>query len=246
MRKPLSSDGTKPVGIIVNKNPEIPEIIIRNTTHHLMRWFKYAKRTPYQLTMRSNVALNHWKNLKRPWAFSVGLCTRRIDAHIAGVSVNATKAEMTTDTAIVNANCRYNTPLMPLRKPTGTNTDASTQATPTTGPCTFCIAIMVASRGDLLLYLISYSTASITTIASSTSKPIANTMANNVSVLIEKLSTLKQANVPSRDTGTASSGINVERPLCRNKYTITATNSKASMKVIITSSIEAFTNFVLS
>ena len=73
MTKPLSSDGTKPVGMMVNKNPEIPEIIIRKATLHLMRRFKCTRRIPYQFVMRSKARLNCWKNLKMPFGFSVGL-----------------------------------------------------------------------------------------------------------------------------------------------------------------------------
>ena len=42
---------------------------------------------------------------------------------------------------------------------------------------------------------------SITTIASSTTMPVASTMPNSVSVLIEKPNTLTNANVPTSDTG---------------------------------------------
>ena len=153
---------------------------------------------------------------------------------------------MATEIAIVKANCRYRMPLMPLKKDTGTNTAANTQATPITGFCTFSMAIIVASLGFLLLYLISYSTASITTIASSTRSPIANTMAKRVNVLIVKSSTWKSAKVPSKDTGTAIKGIKVDRPLCKKRYTIKATSNNASMKVSITSLMDSRTKFVLS
>ena len=75
---------------------------------------------------------------------------------------------------------------------------------------------------------------------------MAKTMANKVRVLMEKSKIVKQAKVPSSDTGTAINGISVDRPLWRNKYTIAATRSSASIKVWITSLIDADTNFVLS
>ena len=82
--------------------------------------------------------------------------------------------------------------------------------------------------------------------ASSTTKPIANTIANNVSVLIEKSRITNAANVPISDTGTASSGINVARQLCRKIKITNTTSSNASINVCATSSIEARIKSVLS
>ena len=54
---------------------------------------------------------------------------------------------------------------------------------------------------------------SITTIASSTTMPVASTMAKSVSVLIEKPSRWTNANAPISDTGIVSVGISVARQL---------------------------------
>ena len=148
--------------------------------------------------------------------------------------------------AIVKANCLYKIPVIPPINATGMNTAANTKAIPTTGPCTFFIAAMAASFGDKPLYFNSYSTASTTTIASSTTRPIANTIANSVNVLMEKSNNTNAPNVPSNDTGTAIIGINVERQDCKNTYTTMSTSNKASKNVCSTSLIEARTNFVLS
>ena len=75
---------------------------------------------------------------------------------------------------------------------------------------------MVASRGDRPSLGMIRSTFSSTTIASSTTMPIASTMPNSVSVLIEKPNSSMPANVPISDTGTASIGISVARQFCRN------------------------------
>ena len=131
-------------------------------------------------------------------------------------------------------------------KATGTNTATNTKAIPITGPCTFSIALIAASFGGKPLYFNSYSTASTTTIASSTTRPIANTMANNVNVLIEKSSNTKAPNVPSKDTGTAIIGMIVDLQDCRNTYTTIRTSNNASTKVCSTSLMEALTNLVLS
>ncbi len=169
-----------------------------------------------------------------------------ISAHSAGVSVSATSADRPVDTATVIANCWYMTPAMPPRNATGTNTAARISAIATTGPLTSSIARMVASRGLSLLACMWCSTASTTTIASSTTMPIASTMPNRVSVLMVKPSNVNAAKVATSDTGTASIGISVARQLCRNRYTTTSTSSSASKKVCTTSCSEAFTKIVLS
>src|SRR5690554_5689621 len=58
-------------------------------------------------------------------------------AHMAGVRVSATIPEITTDTAIVIANCRYSSPLRPPSKATGANTATSTRVDDTTAPETW-------------------------------------------------------------------------------------------------------------
>lgn len=50
------------------------------------------------------------------------------------MSVRATTAENSTDTATVRANCLYNSPVMPGMNAIGTKTAASTSAIATTGP----------------------------------------------------------------------------------------------------------------
>ena len=82
--------------------------------------------------------------------------------------------------------------------------------------------------------------------ASSTTKPIAKTIANNVSVFIVKPKTVNAANVPSNETGTASSGITVARKLCRKIKITSTTRTNASKNVCATSLIDAVINSVLS
>ena len=66
------------------------------------------------------------------------------------------------------------------------------------------MAALVASRGGNLSWSILCCTASTTTMASSTTMPMASTRPNRVSVLIEKPKTCKKAKVPTSDTGTVS------------------------------------------
>ena len=82
------------------------------------------------------------------------------------------------------------------------------------------------------------STFSSTTIASSTTMPIASTMPNNVSVLIENPNSSIAASVPISETGTASIGMIVARQFCRNTNTTAKTSSIASASVVTTSRIE--------
>ena len=140
-----------------------------------------------------------------------------IRAHRAGVSVSATNAEISTETAIVTENCLYITPVIPPRKAIGKNTDDNTRATATTGPDTSCIALIAASFGVSFSSLIRRSTFSNTIIASSTTIPIARISPNSVSRLIEKPSRYIPANAPIIDTGTAKIGIRVARIFCKNK-----------------------------
>lgn len=71
------------------------------------------------------------------------------------------------------------------------------------------IAFDVASFGDSPSSAIRRSTFSTTTIASSTMMPIASTMPNIVSTLIEKPVSSITVNVPSIATGATMAGISV-------------------------------------
>ena len=88
------------------------------------------------------------------------------------------------------------------------------------------------------------STFSTTTMASSTTMPIASTSPNRVSALIEKPNTCMTAKVPITETGTAISGMIEARQVCRNRMTTSTTRATASSSVCTTASIEARTNCV--
>ena len=167
-------------------------------------------------------------------------------AHSAGVSVNAMKPEISTAIVSVTANCRYSCPAMPPRKATGTNTAHSTSTMAITAPETSRIASSAASNGGMPSSRIRRSTFSSTTMASSTTMPMASTSANRVSVLIENPTSHRPAKAPIRDTGTAIIGISVARQVCRNRNTTPSTSSAASKMVIVTSLIEASTKRVVS
>src|SRR5471032_2937345 len=125
----------------------------------------------------------------------------------------------------------------------GTNTATSVSAIAMIGPLTSCIALYVASRADSPASIFR-STFSTTTIASSTTIPIASTMPNNDNALIEKPNASSSEKVPMIDTGTANNGIIDARQVCRNTITTSTTSAIASINVWITASILERTNCV--
>ena len=98
-------------------------------------------------------------------------------------------------------------------------------------PLISCIAFLVACRGGKWSSSILACTASITTIASSTTTPIAKTSANKVTRFIVIPKNCMKAKVPISDTGTAIAGMIVERQSPKNKNTTKPTRIKASTKV---------------
>ena len=92
------------------------------------------------------------------------------------------------------------------------------------------MAWRVASLGSMPISMWC-STASTTTMASSTTRPMASTSPNRDRVLMEKPSSGNRAKVPIRDTGTAIMGIRVARQFCRNRNTTRITRPMDSMRV---------------
>ncbi len=88
------------------------------------------------------------------------------------------------------------------------------------------------------------STFSTTTIASSTTMPIASTSPKSVSALIEKPRRYSTENVPTMETGTAMSGMIEARHVCRKRITTSTTSAIASRSVVTTDLIDARTNCV--
>ncbi len=87
---------------------------------------------------------------------------------------------------------------------------------------------------------------SITTIASSTTSPVASVMPNSVSVLIENPSSLTNANVPISDTGMVTAGIKVLRQSSRKTKITRITSTMAVPSVLSTSRIDSPTASVVS
>ncbi len=129
-------------------------------------------------------------------------------------------------------------PVTPPRNATGRNTASSTSTIEIRAPAISVMACLAASSGASPFWVMFTSTFSTTTMASSTTRPIARIMPNIVSMLIEKPSRYMPVNVPTIDTGTARIGITVARSDCRNTNTTSTTSTTASKNVFTTLSIE--------
>ena len=110
-------------------------------------------------------------------------CSGSFEASI-GVSVSAISAENATDAASVKPNSRNSRPRSPGRNEIGTNTEISVSVVAMTAKP---ISRVPRDRGDerRLAELVRRCTFSSTTIASSTTRPIASTRPSSVSTLIE-------------------------------------------------------------
>ena len=116
----------------------------------------------------------------------------------------------------------------------------------TTAPVIWPMALTVASIGDRPSSVMMRSTFSITTIASSTTMPIASTMPNSESWLMVKPIRYMPRNVPISATGITRVGMMVARRFCRKISITRNTSAIASSRVLTTSSIEICTKVELS
>ena len=111
------------------------------------------------------------------------------------------------------------------------------------GPLTSSMALWEASRGDSPASMFR-STFSTTTMASSTTMPMASTSPNSDSVLIEKPKPSRTAKVPTIEIGTATSGMIEARQVWRNSTTTITTSRIASNSVLTTSRMPSRTLMV--
>ena len=132
---------------------------------------------------------------------------------------------------------------MPLMSAVGTNTAVSTTAMATTAPLTSSIARVTASTGGCPSSS-QRSTFSTTTMASSTTMPMASTNPKSDRLLSEKPNTFMMAKVPMSATGIEHSGMIVARQLCRKTSTTMTTSRMASKSVSMTAWIDWAMNVV--
>src|ERR1035438_5358258 len=125
----------------------------------------------------------------------------------AGESVSALNSEIAIENAIVRENCLYRMPVVPGKNDTGKKTEINTSDVATTALATSFMAAEVAVRGSVLSWSIWRCAFSMTTIASSTTSPVARVIPNRVSELMEKSNILTKAKVPINETGIVTAGM---------------------------------------
>src|ERR1039458_3004544 len=160
-------------------------------------------------------------------------------AERAGERVRALNAEMAMAKAMVSENWRYRIPVVPTKTEPGTKTAMSTSDVAMTALVTSPMAREVASWGSECSMAIWRCTFSMTTMASSTTSPVARVMPNRVSELMEKPKSLMKAKVPINETGMVTAGMMVARQSKRNRKMTTMTMAMASVRVVSTSRMES-------
>src|ERR1700680_1742288 len=104
----------------------------------------------------------------------------------AGDRVSALNSEIAIENAIVRENCRERIPVVPGKNDTGTKTEIRTRDVATTALDTSRIATDVAACGSVWSALMWRCAFSMTTIASSTTRPVARVIPKSVKELMEK------------------------------------------------------------
>ena len=165
-------------------------------------------------------------------------CGCRKRAHSAGVRVSDTSADTMIAATRVRVNSRKNAPSMPWAKMIGRNTATSEAVMETmVKPISRAPAIaacrrgMPASRWRMMF--------SITTMASSTTKPMAMTSASRVRLLRVKPSTIITTAAPASDSGTVTAAISVGASRRRNSAMVSTTIARLIIRVICTSASDA-------
>src|ERR1700751_517840 len=108
-------------------------------------------------------------------------------------------------------------PVVPGKNDTGTNTEINTSEVAMTALETSFMATEVAVCGSVLSSLMWRCAFSMTTMAASTTNPVASVMPNSVNELMEKPNILMNANVPISETGMVTAGMMVARQSSRNR-----------------------------
>ncbi len=120
----------------------------------------------------------------------------------------------------------------------GTKTPINTRAIAISAPDTSSIVACAASRGESPFSSISWAIFSTTTMASSTTMPIASTSPKSERLFSENPNARSAANEPTSETGIATIGISAARQLWRKMRTTSATSTIASNSVRSTAEID--------
>ena len=204
--KPSSSRGKNPRGTFIRLTPLNPTRPMNITVAIATLRTLIETILAYESVTSPKKLLN-FSNNQFFW-FSLG---RNIIEQRAGLRVRAFTALRRTVTAMVRENCLKSSPVIPPRKAGGRKTAMSTHVIPTMAPVISFMARMAASLDDSPNSVMLRSTFSTTTIASSTTKPMARTSPNKVIMLIENPNRDITANVPIIDTGIVITGMIVAR-----------------------------------
>ena len=135
---------------------------------------------------------------------------------IIGTSVSDTSAEKPIAAAIVMPNSPNSRPMLPGMNEIGRNTAISTSVVATTAKPISRLPSTAASSGGSPSS-IRRTMFSSTTIASSTTRPIASTAPSSVSTLIEKPAITITMLAAMIETGIVTAGISVARTVPRNR-----------------------------
>ncbi|CFP10590.1 Uncharacterised protein [Bordetella pertussis] len=157
---------------------------------------------------------------------------------ITGERVRAITPDTPTAAASVKANSLNSEPVSPPIRPMGAYTAARVRVMAITGPATSRAPTRAACTGDLpsSIWRCTFST---TTMASSTTSPMASTIASSVNRLMEKPRDSMMAAAPSMDSGIVTTGTSTARSEPRPRKITATTMRTASSCVLRTSSIEA-------
>jgi hypothetical protein len=159
-------------------------------------------------------------------------------AHIIGVSVSDTTAEIRIATARVTANSRNRRPTTSPMKSSGISTAISEKVSEMMVKPISREPFSAASSGGTPASMWR-AMFSITTIASSTTKPAATTSAISVRLLIEKPARYMTPKVPISESGTATLGMSVAEIFLRKTKMTATTSTTAIARSICTSCTEA-------
>ena len=197
----------------------------------------------YALVDLSKTLLKILKNI--PNGPRYGFCFLSKSEHRAGLRVNALTDENTTETATVMANCLYRLPVIPPMAATGINTATRTSVVAIMGAVTSLIACTVASLGSIPFSILTW-TASTTTMASSTTIPMAKTRPRRDNTLMVKPINGNRINAPIRETGMAMVGISAALQSWIKIKTTKITSARAINRVSMISSMPAVMARVVS
>ena len=154
-------------------------------------------------------------------------CARKSLEHIIGVRVSAITPENRTEAARAKPNSVKSRPVLPPIKESGTKTEISTRVVAMTAKAISREPSRDARSGSSPNSM-RRCTFSSTTMASSTTSPIASTSPSSVSTLIEKPITAMAMKDATMETGMATAGMMVART-DRRKRKITPTTSASAI-----------------